>query len=1253
MTSAVVPSPLVPYVPRTLLGWDPAGPHFRTVEGSLVSADISGFTALSERLAGYGREGAEELTVLLNRCFGGMIEIVDSYGGDVLKFGGDALLILFTGDHHTERAAAACYEMRALIQKRWSTPLVSRVELGISQGIHSGEFSLHLVHAGYHELWVVGPGMSAAVGCEGAANRGEILLSHEAAERLNPSVLGESVAEGRPLMRAIEAPTALSSTAVDADRVGAYVPAWLAEQVEAAGVSEHRAVTVGFAFFGGVDDVLAAEGEEGLHARLQHLADVVSDAMDRYGTYWLASDVYPGGGKIIVTAGAPRSAGDDEDAAVRALRTVLDADVGLPLRMGVNRGHVFMGDLGSGSRRTFTVMGDAVNLAARLMQKSRPGELVASATVLDLVPSKVVSRPLEPFLVKGKSEPIHASVVDSVGDTAAQDAASAPGVPFVGRDAQMALLDTVVDDARRGRGGVVDLVGEPGIGKSRLVTEITARNPDLDVLPARGGRYARRSPYFAVRATLRRLCGVDMSTPAAAAGAALEEWVRQVDPALLEWLPLIAIPFDADVAMTPTVERIGMANRAQKVRESVGDLLEAVLAKPTLLVVDDAQWLDEASDQLFAHLAIRSRDLPWLIVALRRTDTECFASQYRHSHPIQLGELSRDATRELTAAAVDAGLGSTPEQIEDLLARGATNPLFILELVRAGAAAGASTPDSIEALVTTRIDTLAASDRIMLREGAVLGSVIDTALLAEATGDRALGDALRWRPLASFLDQESPGVFRFSHALYREVAYEGLSFRRRQSLHRSIGVVLEHRAGDAWAEASELLSLHFHAARDWDRSWKYSVTAGERARGKYANVEAANFFARALSGPRRAWPSRSAAASVAEALGDVLELTGRFDDADDAFRFARRLVAEPAGEVRLLRKRGVLRERQGQYAQALRWYTRGLNKAKQQNLDLAAEGDLCIAYAGVRFRQGDTPGCIVWAHRAEGIANRISDRRLLAHASYLLMIGYSVLRRPEAMRYRDISLPLFEADGDLIGQANVLNNLGVDAKEEGRWAEALDFYERSRVAREQAGDVIGAATATNNIGEILLDQGRFDEAEPLFREALLAWRRANYPVGVALATSYLGRLQMRRGDLESACSLLAEARERFEAINAGYFIAETMIYAVEAEALAGHTVLAEAIDDLEDRVRKSGDPLLEAMMTRVRARAALRRGEPQEAIVLAARAAEIADQIGSVFDTAKALDLRAKALVEMGQDGRQDADRAEQLFSSLGVVVRD
>jgi class 3 adenylate cyclase len=173
------------YVPQVVGGWGAAGRH-RSVEGTLVSADVSGFTKLSEKLAGYGRGGAEELTDLLCSCFERMISSVDAAGGDVLKFGGDALLILFRGEQHAARACAATLAMRAGIAEPLHSPSAGRVALKISQGIHSGAFDLFLVDGAHRELLVTGRGTTETVHCEGTANAGEILLSAAAAAQVDP-----------------------------------------------------------------------------------------------------------------------------------------------------------------------------------------------------------------------------------------------------------------------------------------------------------------------------------------------------------------------------------------------------------------------------------------------------------------------------------------------------------------------------------------------------------------------------------------------------------------------------------------------------------------------------------------------------------------------------------------------------------------------------------------------------------------------------------------------------------------------------------------------------------------------------------------------------------------------------------------------------------------------------------------------------------------------------------------------------------
>src|SRR6516165_10022367 len=202
MQVAGVGEELLPYVPRVLRSW-PDGARHLEVEGTLVSADLSGFTRLSERLAALGREGAEELTVLLNGVFTRMIAEIERFGGDVLKFGGDALLVLYQGPQHTERACYSTIAMRDLIAEPLTTSTGTRVRLRISHGMHAGTFSCFVLDGNHRELMVTGPGVTETVECEGTAVAGQILLSADAAAAVDARWLGRAVDDRRLLRRIV------------------------------------------------------------------------------------------------------------------------------------------------------------------------------------------------------------------------------------------------------------------------------------------------------------------------------------------------------------------------------------------------------------------------------------------------------------------------------------------------------------------------------------------------------------------------------------------------------------------------------------------------------------------------------------------------------------------------------------------------------------------------------------------------------------------------------------------------------------------------------------------------------------------------------------------------------------------------------------------------------------------------------------------------------------------------------------------
>src|SRR3954469_8214194 len=344
-----VHSRLQPYIPRLTLEWLPTEPKrvHRSAEGTLVFADISGFTALSEKLAKLGQIGAEEMASAITTCFADLLTVAYDEGGGLIKFGGDALLILFDGEDHAVRAVRAAHGMRKRLQTvgKLVTP-GGRVNLRMSVGVHSGSFDFFLVGDSHRELIVTGPRSTRVVEMEGTAVAGEIVMSPSTIERLPGPSIGAAKGEGWLLRSAPHGET-LSPTWVlpdlEASAVERSVPVAIRETLLAAiGEPEHRQVCVAFLHFDGTDEILQTQGPEVLADGLAELVHETQAAVDEYDICFLASDVDADGGKLIMTAGAPRTTLDAEERMMLALRRIVDAGPAIPFRIGVNKGPVFV-----------------------------------------------------------------------------------------------------------------------------------------------------------------------------------------------------------------------------------------------------------------------------------------------------------------------------------------------------------------------------------------------------------------------------------------------------------------------------------------------------------------------------------------------------------------------------------------------------------------------------------------------------------------------------------------------------------------------------------------------------------------------------------------------------------------------------------------------------------------------------------------------------------------------------------------------
>lgn len=1267
------------HVPRLALRWlAEGGSGGRRLDGSLLFADISGFTRLTERLATRGRAGAEELVGLVGDVLTALIAEIEARGGDVLVFAGDALVVLFDGPDAAPRAARTAAAIRHWFATRGAvTTSVGRMILRVSVGVASGPVDLVLTDGEEQGLFVAGPTASEMVRLERAANAGDVLIDLRTAAGLDPAWVGEARDGGHLLRRTMPLgqPAAGPKSPPDVEAI-TLVPVpirpFLLGGPDAL-ESEHRLATSAFVIAGGIDARLTTD-RAGVTQDLDALFRAASAAAARHRVTLLGTDVTWDGVTLFLAAGAPVASGDDEEGMLRTLREILAIpEAGrLRLRAGADRGPVFAGDVGAASRRTYTAMGDSTNLAARLAARAAPGQLLATAGLLARSALEFEGEPLAAFVPKGKKDPV---VPYLVGAPSGRHARTPTRLPLAGRAVELAALDQALAAAVRGAGGVVTITGEPGAGKSRLVQELLLDERIAARFVARFTPADEGTPYGGLRASLRDLAGIADDAEPAAAGERLTDWVESIAPALTPWIPLLAIPFGAAVAETPDIAGLAAAFRRERLHSALAELLGAALPVPAVVVLEDLHWADEASSALMAAVADAPAARSWLILALARPGGPAFGGDA--ATRLDLGALDPEAVTGLALAAA----GGSPLSDADLAAivgRAAGNPLFARELATLAAERGTveALPDRLEALLASRIDRLDGPRRALLRRAAVLGRTVDMDLLHEVLADDDVAqDHAAWSDLDEFVAWVDPTRVRFRHDLIRDAAYEGLSHARRRDLHARLAAAIERRAGADTDEVAAVLAVNFARGGALEPAFRYAWRAGDLARSRYANVDAAALYRRALESAAgiRELPAGDVA-TVAEALGDVAELAGRYDEALAAYARARAVVREATEEsgtldaVRLARKTGIVCERAGRYGHALGWYTRGRRRlagaaaavagdaAAEAGLDRTAESlriRLDLDRAGIRFRQGHYGDCVSAALPAAAAAERIGERALLAHAYYLLHAAYGDLGSPEVARYRDLALPIYEELGDLVGQGNVLNNLGIEAYFEGRWDDALTLYARSKGAKTRTGDVANAATQSNNEAEILSDQGHYVEADALLVDALRVWGAAGYEIGIALATSNLGRVATRAGRYDDGLLKLEDAAARFARIGAHGYVDETRARIAEGLALAGRPDEAEVMaHETLARVRREAETsVLEVQLERTLGWCALQRGDPTAALTHLETSLRVARSLAAGFEVA--LTLRA-SLALPGRDEAaraRDAGEAEAILTGLGVIA--
>lgn len=1227
------------YVPRGVLhhlAREPFDP-VRTVTGTMLFADLSGFTALSEKLQRRGPEGAELLVGTINGVFESLLRVAYDNGGSLIKFGGDALLIFFDGTDHAPRAARAAFRMRELLRTVGKLDVSGvRGVLRMTVGLHSDDFHFVLAGSSHLEHLVLGPGAKGIVETEGLAENGQIVVSPATAALLpDPAVIrATTTADGEVLLlRRAPLDVDVNPHEVIPRPPNDVVARALSTAVRAhvlggRAAPEHRRACVAFLQFRGTNAIIAEEGIDAAAAAVQELVADAQAAADAWDVCFLDSDIDADGGKLLFTAGAPRVVGDDEERMLLALRQILEGKRRLPIRIGVNRGPVFTGEIGPYYRRSYIVMGDTTNLAARVMGKSQVGTLWATPGILERSTTKFATIKLEPFAAKGKAKLVQAYEVGEARRSATVARGARSVLPLVGRDAEATRLGEAVAALGAGRGTALALSGDAGTGKSRLVDEAYAIAAGIFRVAASCEAHTAAIPYGPWQTLLPALVGLDTGNVYADACARME-------PDLLPWAPLIADVLGVQAEPTEQVAALAPEYRAGRLHEVVLRFLETALTRPTVLTIENAHHLDEASRALLDALVERIDAVPWLVLSAGRQLPD------GPSERLELVPLDATMARELAEVATEEH-PLAPHVLAEAVIRSGGNPQFLLDLLDAAGGGLAELPDSAQAASMAVIDALPPTDRALVRRLSVFGSSFHPGQLGSVGLEHDDWDAV-WRRLAAVLEPATGGRLSFRRTTVQEAAYAGLPFGERRRLHAALAAAL--RAEESPDPA--VLARHFLMAGQEAEALPHALAAAERSLDRGAPADAARLYRSALAAALASQTDEAGLGAIFDGLGLALRRAGESKAADEAYRQARTHTKDPIRRAELYYQQARLAHRDGRYAASVRWGRAGRRDlAELRSADAKSWRARLTSNEGAdRLRQGrykDAIGLFLAAlDEASGEHSPVAQRAR-AHASYLLDWCLVETKRPAEATHSPVAREIYTRLGDLEDLGNVVLNFGMFAYWDGRWDDAVALYREGVELSERIGDVTGVFYGDLNIGETLADQGRWAEAEEYLIRSLRTGRSVGLESGGGFTRMLLGRLYARSGRGAEGIALLEVAHDELtrdpldadDALFAQCYLAEALAYGGMAERTVES--VTRLTPDAPDRLR--------ALL--VRARALVAPGLDQRVRGLEDSIA-VARREKCDHDIAVALDALCQLVPDAPVEWRAERD---DLSRRLGIV---